>query len=78
MKNLELTRKLLGLNVKSNLNFINSRERSKLKNGKLSKNKPDSSLKREWRWRKLSESREPSKSDKSRRLLELSTRKSLS
>jgi len=78
LKNLEQTRKLQGLNVKSNLNFTDSRERNKLKNGKLNKNKPDSILKREWRWKELSESREPSKSDKSRKLQELSTRKSLS
>lgn len=34
-------------------------------------------MNREWKWKKLSEKRELSKLDLSRRLLELSTRKSL-
>lgn len=65
------------MNGKSNLNFTNLKERSRLKSGKLSRNQLDSNLNREWKWKKLSEKRELSKLDLSRRLLELSTRKSL-
>jgi hypothetical protein len=65
------------LNGKSNLNFTNLKERSRLKSGKLSRKQLDSNLNREWKWKKLSEKRELSKLDLSRRLLELSTRKSL-
>jgi len=65
------------LNGKSNLNFTNLKERSRLKSGKLSRKQVDSNLNREWKWKKLSEKRELSKLDLSRKLLELSTRKSL-
>lgn len=65
------------MNGKSNLNFTNLKERSRLKSGKLSRKQLDSNLNREWKWKKLSEKRELSKLDLSRRLLELSTRKSL-
>ena len=65
------------MNGKSNLNFTNLKERSRLKSGKLSRKQVDSNLNREWKWKKLSEKRELSKLDLSRKLLELSTRKSL-
>jgi len=65
------------LNGKSNLNFTNLKERSRLKSGKLNRKQLDSNLNREWKMKKLSEKRELSKLDLSRRLLELSTRKSL-
>lgn len=65
------------MNGKSNLNFTNLKERSRLKSGKLSRKQLDSNLNREWKWKKLSEKRELSKLDLSRKLLELSTRKSL-
>lgn len=65
------------MNGKSNLNFTNLKERSRLKSGKLSKKQLEPNSNREWKWKKLSEKRELSKLDLSRRLLELSTRKSL-
>lgn len=65
------------MNGKSNLNFTNLKERSRLKSGKLNRKQLDSNLNREWKMKKLSEKRELSKLDLSRRLLELSTRKSL-
>ena len=65
------------MNGKSNLNFTNLKERSRLKSGKLNRKQLDSNLNREWKMKKLSEKRELSKLDLCRRLLELSTRKSL-
>lgn len=65
------------MNGKSNLNFTNLKERSRLKSGRLNRKQLDSNLNREWKMKKLSEKRELSKLDLSRRLLELSTRKSL-